>query len=304
MKKLVSMLVVMCLVLGMSLPAFAQTIEDSGFGISFTLSDSWTDVGDESTYFFEHRRTEESIIINCYEKDKAYSLEMLDIETVKDSCNVIFSDEELANNLSKANNGANVNITTNYVNGGIEYHNGVEYYKYEKIYTVNSANYTPTTFYTYCYVTAQNGSIYFIVYERRNDANHFADLESMLDSLSYDLGAIKILINEEQIYPDVAPMIIEGRTMVPIRAVAEKMGYTVGWDGDKDLVTLRGGDDNELHFTIGAYTALKNGAEVIELDVAPFIVHGRTYLPLRAVAEAMDAMVDWDGDTKTVIIKK
>lgn len=303
MKKIVSLLMVVCLVLGISVPTFAQTIEDTGFGISFTLSDSWTDVGDESTYFFEHRRTEESIIINCYENDKAYSLEMLGIETVKDSCNVIFSDEELANNLSKANNGANVNITTNYVNGGIEYHNGVEYYKYEKIYTVNSANYTPTTFYTYCYVTAQNGSIYFIVYERRNDANHFIDLESMLDSLSYELGAIKIKINDEVIRPDVAPMIIEGRTMVPIRAVAETLGYKVNWDSANQMVSMIGKDGTSLLFGVGSDVAQKN-SEAFSLDVAPFIVGGRTYLPLRAVAEAMDAKVDWDGDNKTVIIKK
>ncbi len=303
MKKIVSLLMVVCLALGMSVPAFAQTIEDTGFGISFTLPNTWTDVGDESTYFFEHRRSEESIIISTYQNDMAYSLEMLGIEDVKTLCNESYSDDNLSNNLSLANGGINVNITTNYVSDGIEYHNGIEYYKYEKIYTASSANYNATTFYNYCYVTAQNGSIYFIEYERRNDGNNFADLDSMLNSLSYELGAIKIVINEELIYPDVAPMIVEGRTMVPIRAVAEKLGYKVFWDGENQLVSMIGEDGTSLLFGVGSDVAQKN-SEAFSLDVAPFIVNGRTYLPVRAVAEAMDAIVDWDGDSKTVIIKK
>ncbi|MEE0409579.1 MAG: copper amine oxidase N-terminal domain-containing protein, partial [Clostridia bacterium] len=52
------------------------------------------------------------------------------------------------------------------------------------------------------------------------------------------------------------------------------------------------------------YTALKNGYKEIPLDVQPIIFDDRTYLPLRAVAEAMNADVNWNGNTRTVEIWK
>ncbi|MBR7163828.1 MAG: copper amine oxidase N-terminal domain-containing protein [Clostridia bacterium] len=303
MKKLISALMVVCLVLGLSVSAFAETINDTGFGISFTLPNSWTDVGDEKTYFFEHNRTNESIVINSYPNEKAYSLEMFGIENIKEICNEVYSDYELSQALSSANDNVYVNVTTNYANGAIEYHNGVEYYKYEKIYTASAADYKPTTFYRYCYIAAQNGAIYFIEYERRDGENNFMDLYNMLDTLSYELGEIIITINNEMIDSDSAPMIIEGRTMVPIRAVAEKLGYKVNWDGANQLVSMIGEDGTSLLFSVGSNVAQKN-SEAFSLEVAPFIHNGRTYLPLRAVAEAMSATVDWNGDEKIVEIIK
>ena len=47
---------------------------------------------------------------------------------------------------------------------------------------------------------------------------------------------------------------------------------------------------------------MKNLSKKIELDVPAIIVGGRTYLPLRAVAEAMDAKVNWNGDERIVEI--
>lgn len=303
MKKIISVLMVVCLVLGMSLTTFAERIDDTGFGISFTLPDTWTDVGDQNTYVFEHRRANETIVIETYSYDTGYSLEMVGVETIKTVCEEVYSDSKLSQELSSQNDGIYVNVTTDYVNDGIEYHNGIAYYKYEKIYTANATGYEATRFYRYCYATAQNGHLYFYEYERRDDENNFIDLYNMLETLSYEIGAIKITINDEIIRPDVAPMIIEGRTMVPIRAVAETLGYKVNWDDANQMVSMIGKDGTALLFGVGSDVAQKN-SEAFSLDVAPFIVGGRTYLPLRAVAEAMDAKVDWNGDEKIVVIVK
>ena len=98
-------------------------------------------------------------------------------------------------------------------------------------------------------------------------------------------------------------MIVEERTLVPIRAVAEEMGYRVSWDGANQVVTMTDGYTT-LKFQIGNYTAYKNGYKEIPLDVPPIIFDDRTYLPLRAVAEAMNADVNWNGNTRTVEIWK
>ena len=98
-------------------------------------------------------------------------------------------------------------------------------------------------------------------------------------------------------------MLINDRTLVPIRAVAEKMGYTVSWNDEKQIVTLSSNDGfNILHFQIGNGTAFKNLSEEITLDVPPVILENRTYLPLRAVAEAMNAKVNWNEAEKAVEI--
>jgi hypothetical protein len=61
--------------------------------------------------------------------------------------------------------------------------------------------------------------------------------------------------------------------------------------------------EKEIILKIGEATAYIDGAEY-ELDVPASIIDGRTMVPIRFVAEAMDSVVDWDGDTKTVIIFK
>ena len=63
------------------------------------------------------------------------------------------------------------------------------------------------------------------------------------------------------------------------------------------------GRDNEIVLKIGETTAYVNG-EVYELDVPANVIEGRTMVPIRFVSEAIGAVVDWDGETKTVIIFK
>ncbi len=99
---------------------------------------------------------------------------------------------------------------------------------------------------------------------------------------------------------DVAPKIVDGRTVLPIRVVAEALGADVDWDPTAQKVTITKGD-TVIELFIGKYIAFVDG-EAVQLDVAPFIDNNRTYLPLRFVSEYLGAIVNWDAETRTVTI--
>lgn len=99
-----------------------------------------------------------------------------------------------------------------------------------------------------------------------------------------------------------APVIVNERTLLPIRAVVEEMGGTVGWEADTRMAVLNYGD-KEIRLVIDSKTAYLNG-NATELDTAPAIINDRTMLPIRFIAESFDFTVDWDGDTQTITITK
>lgn len=116
------------------------------------------------------------------------------------------------------------------------------------------------------------------------------------------IGSRKISVFGREIQNDVAPKIVNDRTMLPIRIVAESLGGTVTWNGELQRVTIQKGADVIL-ITIGADTAYVNGTAV-KLDAAAFVENGRTYLPLRFISETLGAQVVWNEAEKTVTITK
>ena len=111
---------------------------------------------------------------------------------------------------------------------------------------------------------------------------------------------IKIMINSKICDFDTKPLIINSRTMVPMRAIFEALGAEVTWvDRTKTVVGVR--NQKIVRLTINSDEAYIDGTEV-SLDTAPVIVDSRTYVPVRFVSEALGEKVDWDGATKTVII--
>lgn len=97
-----------------------------------------------------------------------------------------------------------------------------------------------------------------------------------------------------------AATIVDGRTLVPLRAIFEALGATVEWDqGTKTVSSELNG--TAIKLTIGENTLYKNG-EAITIDVAAMIMNGRTLVPARAIAEAYGVGVEWDSATRTVIL--
>ena len=107
------------------------------------------------------------------------------------------------------------------------------------------------------------------------------------------IGSIEMSENGRAFYNDVAPVIVDNRTMVPIRVITELLGGTADWNEETKEVTLTI-DGKEIKMTVGV---------VLEkYGVAPVIINGRTYVPIRFVADELGAETDWDEAAKTVTI--
>lgn len=97
-----------------------------------------------------------------------------------------------------------------------------------------------------------------------------------------------------------APIIRDGRTLVPIRAIIESFGGTADWDENLKQVTLKIGSD-DVKLTIGSTDAYANNVKST-LDAAPNIINGRTMLPIRYIADSFGFGVKWDSALQTVTI--
>ena len=114
---------------------------------------------------------------------------------------------------------------------------------------------------------------------------------------------ITVKVNGEEIHPEMAPVIVEERTLVPLRAVSEALGCDVSWDADTKGITLC--DGSNLYFTwIDKDHAFKTSSTALEdttvMDVSPTILNDYTMVPLRAISEMFGATVNWDGGTSFV----
>ena len=106
---------------------------------------------------------------------------------------------------------------------------------------------------------------------------------------------------------DIAPKVVNDRTMLPARFVAENLGATVEWDGEKQLVTITGKNEKQedvtILITIGSDYAKVNGEEV-KLDSPAFVENDRTYTPIRFISENLGATVKWNETEQTVTIQR
>lgn len=110
-----------------------------------------------------------------------------------------------------------------------------------------------------------------------------------------------VFYNGEKIKFDQIPVIENGRTLVPLRAIFEKIGATVEWDGGTQTVTASKGD-TKISLTIDNPAASKNN-ETITLDVPAKIINGRTLVPVRFIADCFGVDVGWDEVMKKVTLE-
>ena len=119
-------------------------------------------------------------------------------------------------------------------------------------------------------------------------------------------GDIKIMINNKELYTENKPVIVDGRTMLPLRAIGEAMGCEVIWvngtqtanlKNESTIVSMQIGNKN-----ITRVKRTNQEQKLLQTDVPPMLINDRTYIPVRAFAEALDAVVGWDGTTNTVMI--
>lgn len=111
---------------------------------------------------------------------------------------------------------------------------------------------------------------------------------------------IWVLIDNERVLFDQQPIIKQDKTLVPMRAIFEKLGAKIYWDdstktaiAEKNGVVIKIQIDNNI---------MKKGDEEIVLDVPAQLLNSRTLVPIRAISEAFGCKVDWIGEIRTVTI--
>ena len=111
---------------------------------------------------------------------------------------------------------------------------------------------------------------------------------------------ISIEVDGVKLNPQQPPVIIEGRTLVPLRDIFEALGAEVDWNGEnKSIFATK--ETNAIYMTVGSDIMIV-GADVVELDVAPTIINSKTMIPARVAAEGLGCGVEWDSANKRVII--
>ena len=128
---------------------------------------------------------------------------------------------------------------------------------------------------------------------------------------------ISVIVNGQEVsFAGQGPVIVDGRTLVPIREVFEAMGFSVDWHEDTSTALISPLPDNDGIFSIAIQVGAPNfsiavfdpdspfpgHAAIIELDVPAQIIGGRTMLPLRVVLESISYRLDWDEAANTVLI--
>jgi len=97
-----------------------------------------------------------------------------------------------------------------------------------------------------------------------------------------------------------APVIVNERTVLPIRAIIEAMGGTVGWNNDTRTVSLKY-KNTDMEMTIDS-TIMKVNGKAVQMDVAPMIINDRTMLPIRYITENIGGQIEWFDTIQAVAI--
>lgn len=111
---------------------------------------------------------------------------------------------------------------------------------------------------------------------------------------------LSIIVNDHYVMSDVYPFIENNRTYVPIRFIAEELGYDVAWNGKEKKVTITN-EGKSVELKVDSKQMKVNGNSV-SLDAPARLRDDRTFVPLRAIAEAFGINVNWSNDYKSAFI--
>ena len=122
--------------------------------------------------------------------------------------------------------------------------------------------------------------------------------------------AIKVILDGRELECDVPPVIIDDRTLVPMRAIFEGMNKIVTWEQETKTITVYDSPSEQsfpIIMEIGKYDFImitNSVKRTVSLDVPAQIIQDRTMVPLRAVAEALGRDVRWDSENRIVTISE
>ena len=119
-------------------------------------------------------------------------------------------------------------------------------------------------------------------------------------SVAFAADSPTVFVNGTTPKFDTPPVVQNGTTLVPMRAIFEALGATVDFDGATNTITGTKGD-TKITLKLNSTTATKN-SETVTLDVPAKTVNDRTMVPLRFIGESLDQTVEWIADSQTVNI--
>ena len=147
---------------------------------------------------------------------------------------------------------------------------------------------------TYSFTMPKGGVTVDTTFKQAEGAANTDKPAAATKTILLQIGSTAVIVDDQAIINDVAPVIRNDRTLVPIRAITEALGGQVAWNEAAKEVTLTV-NGKEIKMTIGK--ALE------KYGVAPVIIGGRTFVPVRFVADELGAVTTWDDATKTVTIQ-
>ena len=136
------------------------------------------------------------------------------------------------------------------------------------------------------------------------DAGYKEKAEDVLiipESKQVSADGVKVSLNGGFLEFDVAPSIINGRTMVPLRVIFEALSATVDWNSETRTVVSKK-DDITISLTIDSDKMFING-KTVTLDCPATVIDGRTLVPVRAVSEAFGIGVEWNAENQIVVLR-
>lgn len=136
----------------------------------------------------------------------------------------------------------------------------------------------------------------------RNSTNRPADMNDLKKLYQKaDQRGLKVFVKGKRPNFDVQPQLVNGRTMVPLRAISESMGAKVNYDAKNQQVTIINGNVN-VNLPINSKQAIVNGKRV-NLDQPAASIKGRTMVPLRFVSENLGAKVNYDSQSEIISVE-
>ena len=147
---------------------------------------------------------------------------------------------------------------------------------------------------TYSFTMPKGGVTVDTTFKQAEGATNTDKPAAATKTIILQIGSTAVIVDDQAIINDVAPVIRNDRTLVPIRIITEALGGQVAWNEAAKEVTLTV-NGKEIKMTIGK--ALE------KYGVAPVIIGGRTFVPVRFVADELGAVTTWDDATKTVTIQ-
>ncbi|MDD4613984.1 MAG: stalk domain-containing protein, partial [Caldisericia bacterium] len=121
--------------------------------------------------------------------------------------------------------------------------------------------------------------------------------------ITLQIGSMTVKINNRSSSIEAPPYIKNGRTLVPLRIIAENMRSNVEWVAKEQKIRLTQYDKIIDLWINKSYCTINGSKTVLPDQVAPEITNGRTFIPLRFVTEQLNGKVEWNGSTQTITIE-